>query len=228
VHEGVEQVLEREIPVSVEWTIPFGETYFHLGVHNLPHPTARDTMSALSGYTQRPNQELLLELLTSLCAEPGVLIVLNHPMWDQAVIGVARHQAALRNLLDSVGGRIHALELNGLRQWGENRMVVELSKELNRTVISGGDRHGRERPNNSDDEERCAPPDPEIEPDCAVDRDRTWSARGDEQRSRQELERELDPAVLAPEAPRQVDAQHDVDALCDDQGGCDRGEESQG
>ena len=26
----------RHIPVSVEWTVPFGETAFHLGIHNLP------------------------------------------------------------------------------------------------------------------------------------------------------------------------------------------------
>jgi hypothetical protein len=148
-HDNIEagsqlRVLEREIPISVEWTIPFGETYFHLGVHNLPQQTARDLMAALSCYTQRPKEGLLLELLTSLCAESGVLIVLNHPMWDQAVVGVARHKVALRNLLDSVGDRIHALELNGLRQWGENRMVIELARELNRTLISGGDRHGRE------------------------------------------------------------------------------------
>ena len=28
------------IPVSVEWTVPFGPTFFHLGVHNLPLPSA--------------------------------------------------------------------------------------------------------------------------------------------------------------------------------------------
>jgi len=26
----------RHIPVSVEWTVPFGATAFHLGIHNLP------------------------------------------------------------------------------------------------------------------------------------------------------------------------------------------------
>src|SRR5580700_7883956 len=25
-----------EIPVSVEWTVPYEQTYFHLGVHNIP------------------------------------------------------------------------------------------------------------------------------------------------------------------------------------------------
>ena len=26
----------RDIPVSLEWTVPFGATEFHLGIHNLP------------------------------------------------------------------------------------------------------------------------------------------------------------------------------------------------
>src|SRR5882724_9002082 len=35
-------------PVSVEWTIPFGTTYFHLGVHNLERSNAHDTMAELA------------------------------------------------------------------------------------------------------------------------------------------------------------------------------------
>ena len=31
----------RPVPVSVEWTVPFGGTFFHLGVHNLPVENAR-------------------------------------------------------------------------------------------------------------------------------------------------------------------------------------------
>ncbi len=30
----------RHIPVSVEWTVPFHETAFHLGIHNLPSASA--------------------------------------------------------------------------------------------------------------------------------------------------------------------------------------------
>lgn len=88
-HDNIEagcrlQALEREIPISVEWTIPFGETFFHLGVHNLPPHGARNLMAALGVYTRCPEAGLLCELLARLDAEPGVLIVLNHPMWDQA------------------------------------------------------------------------------------------------------------------------------------------------
>ena len=60
------QVLQREIPVSVEWTIPFEETFFHLGLHNLPLQAARDLMAALASYTQRPDAKLLQELLCGL------------------------------------------------------------------------------------------------------------------------------------------------------------------
>lgn len=138
------QVLDREIPISLEWTIPFGETFFHLGIHNLPHSQARDLVAALAGYTLHPEAERLRDLLAVLDVESEVLIVLNHPMWDQAVIGAGRHRTALRDLLESVGDRIHALELNGVRPWEENSMVLDLARDLGRTLISGGDRHGRE------------------------------------------------------------------------------------
>jgi hypothetical protein len=138
------QMLERQIPISVEWTIPFDETFFHLGLHNLPVQAARDLIAALANYTRRPDAALLQDLLAALDAESGVLIVLNHPMWDQAAIGLARHRVALWNLIETVGDRIHALELNGLRPWRENRIVVDLARDLDRTLVSGGDRHGRE------------------------------------------------------------------------------------
>jgi hypothetical protein len=39
---------------------------------------------------------------------------------------------------------MHALELNGLRNWEENRQVKRLAARWNKLVISGGDRHGLE------------------------------------------------------------------------------------
>jgi len=148
-HDNIEagsqlQVLERQIPISVEWTMPFNETFFHLGVHNLPFKAVRDLMSALIGYTQRPEAGLLRELLARLDQQSGVLIVLNHAMWDQSGVGAARHRLALRSLIESLGNRIHALELNGLRPWEENRMVLDLARDRGCTLVSGGDRHGRE------------------------------------------------------------------------------------
>jgi hypothetical protein len=42
------------------------------------------------------------------------------------------------------GQYIHALELNGLRDWKENREAATLAGKWNQLIISGGDRHGIE------------------------------------------------------------------------------------
>jgi hypothetical protein len=42
------------------------------------------------------------------------------------------------------GQYVHALELNGLRDWKENREASTLAGKWNQLVISGGDRHGVE------------------------------------------------------------------------------------
>jgi hypothetical protein len=42
------------------------------------------------------------------------------------------------------GQRLHALEINGLRNWEENLGVVHLAQESSHPVVSGGDRHGLE------------------------------------------------------------------------------------
>lgn len=135
---------EPAAPVSVEWTVPFRDTFFHLGVHNLLERGADVMMAALATYTSQPTEAVLRDLLACLHAEREVLIVLNHPLWDQAGIGVDRHMIVLRRFLTVAGGTIHAMELNGLRPWEENRMVAHLAGELGRPVISGGDRHGCE------------------------------------------------------------------------------------
>ena len=43
--------------------------------------------------------------------------------------------------LKSYGPFLHALELNGLRPWSENLRVAELGRCLEKTIVSGGDRH---------------------------------------------------------------------------------------
>jgi hypothetical protein len=35
----------RQIPVSLEWTVPFGKGAFHLGIHNLPSATGAEWMN---------------------------------------------------------------------------------------------------------------------------------------------------------------------------------------
>ncbi len=134
----------ESVPVSVEWTVPFGASFFHIGVHNLPRGEARSWMDALEAYTVAPKPAELRRLLAALDANPGVLIVFNHPLWDEKGIGTAAHRELVASFLDQYGAWIHAHEQNGMRSWTENKHVTELGKSTGRCVVSGGDRHGLE------------------------------------------------------------------------------------
>jgi len=131
-------------PVSFEWTVPFGPTFFHLGVHNLPPAQARAIFSDLSDFTAHPVAGRLPELLEMLHAGESSLVVLNHPLWDEADMGAGAHRQALQTLLSGHAKWIHAIELNGLRSWNENTEAIELARAWQMPVISGGDRHGLE------------------------------------------------------------------------------------
>lgn len=133
-----------DIPVSTEWTIPFGPTFFHLGVHNLPSQYASDIIERLQSFTAGPQPGELEQLLQWLDSMTDVLLVLNHPLWDEKGIGVSEHAQALGRLLERHGHRFHALEVNGLRSWKENQKVIWLGRQSGHPVVSGGDRHGRE------------------------------------------------------------------------------------
>jgi hypothetical protein len=143
---GQLRVLDRfkNVPVSTEWTIPFRETFFHLGVHNLPSADSEALMKRLEAFTIKPEAHQLGGLLQMLSAQPNLLIVLNHPLWDEKGIGTQRHKAVLKDLLAQYGEYFHALELNGLRSWAENKEVIALGRELDVPIVAGGDRHGRE------------------------------------------------------------------------------------
>jgi hypothetical protein len=142
----------RHIPVSVEWTVPFGNSAFHLGVHNLPSETGAEWMARLEDFTTRntllPPPERNLDELRAILAEldelPNVLLIFNHPMWDLYRVGDDPHRVLVNDFLARYGQYIHALELNGLRNWKENREVGDLAARWNQLVISGGDRHGME------------------------------------------------------------------------------------
>ena len=135
----------RQIPVSVEWTVPYGGVQaFHLGVHNLPSARAPEWMDTLKKFTAKPNAAELGEILSALHAEPNVLVVFNHPMWDLYLAGRDRHDFLVNEFLLKYGTFLHALELNGLRHWDENRAVKRLAEKWNMLLISGGDRHGVE------------------------------------------------------------------------------------
>jgi hypothetical protein len=134
----------RQIPVSVEWSAPYGEQSFHLGVHNLPSAKAAKWMETLADYTANPVPGRLTEILKALDEEPNVLVVFNHPLWDLYLIGAQKHRFLVNGFLQINGNYLHALELNGLRNWEENRAVRQLAAQWNMLLISGGDRHGVE------------------------------------------------------------------------------------
>jgi hypothetical protein len=75
---------------------------------------------------------------------PNVLIIFNHPLWDLYIIGKEKHYAYVDAFMAENCEFMHALELNGLRSWAENRAVKRMAAKCNKLLISGGDRHGVE------------------------------------------------------------------------------------
>ncbi len=134
----------RHAPVSTEWTVPFGTTFFHFGIHNLPASEASGIMEELRRFTAYPDPADLGAKLAMLTSYPAVLVVINHPLWDEKGIGSGLHFDTLAKLMREHRGYIHALELNGLRSWAENRRVIRVAQQAGIASLSGGDRHGRE------------------------------------------------------------------------------------
>ena len=140
----------RHIPVSVEWSAPFFgpdggcEQSFHLGIHNLPSDTGAEWMRTFEEFTANPSNSRLTEILSALHALPNVLIIFNHPLWDLYLIGEQKHRVYVDEFMAQNGEFMHALELNGLRIWEENRAVKRLAAQHGKLLISGGDRHGIE------------------------------------------------------------------------------------
>lgn len=134
----------RCIPVSVEWTVPYGDAMLHLGLHNLPAGDAETIMAQLAQYTKSPEKRHLPDLLAMLHEDPDILVVLNHPMWDLAGIGKEKHSYMLHDFMAELGMFIHAFEISGFRSWEENQTVLHLADAWNQIVVGGGDRHGAE------------------------------------------------------------------------------------
>ncbi|HVM75968.1 MAG TPA: hypothetical protein VMT75_10020 [Candidatus Saccharimonadales bacterium] len=150
-HDNIEASLRLRMltetsggPISVEWTVPYAITEFHIGVHNLPASRAKLWMSALADYTAKPRTDQLRDILAGLNDERNVLLVLNHPYWDAEGVGAVHHRDVLLDFLQNFLPWLHAIELNGMRSRRENREVLQLGEELEFPVISGGDRHGCE------------------------------------------------------------------------------------
>ena len=135
---------KKDSPISLEWTVPYGAQTFHLGVHNLPRSKTGEWMQILTSYTAHPTNKQLQEILAALQAEPAVLVIFNHPMWDLYRVGEDLHIQLVNEFLLANRAWIHAIELNGLRNWNENRMALRLAEKWGMALISGGDRHGLE------------------------------------------------------------------------------------
>jgi hypothetical protein len=150
-HDSIEAPMSLQViagaaggPVSVEWTVPFRATFFHVGVYNLPVAFAREAMELMAAFTAAPAEKRLRRTLAELTAFRHVLVVLNHPAWDENGIGRVSHNQHLRELVAAFRPWIHGIEFNGFRPWSENRLAIRLAAELGLPVIGGGDRHGRE------------------------------------------------------------------------------------
>jgi len=134
----------RDTPISVEWTVPFGQSKFHLGVHNLPPGQAQELMTRMRGCTALHDDEVACEMIAELNSLPAVLVVFNHPVWNLYVLPAATFQYELDRFLQKTNRFLDAFELNGLRSRQENQRVADLATKWNQVLISGGDRHGCE------------------------------------------------------------------------------------
>lgn len=150
-HDNIEAGMHLQVlpetsgtPVSVEWSAPYFETCFHIGVHNLPRESAPAWMEEFTKHTASPDPAHLRKLLYELQGLPATLVVLNHPFWSAEGVDPKEHRVFVARFLQEFGSVIHALEVNGLRSRAENRMVMELGRAFDLPLISGGDRHGCE------------------------------------------------------------------------------------
>jgi hypothetical protein len=134
----------QDVPISTEWTVPFGHAVFHIGVHNLPPASANTFMAAMHQATASADEQQIFQLLAEFCSVPDVLLVFNHPLWNFDKISAEVFQYELDRFLSAANRHMHAFELNGMRCHHENRAVIRLAKTWDQVLISGGDRHGCE------------------------------------------------------------------------------------
>ncbi|MBV8903800.1 MAG: hypothetical protein JOZ22_09195, partial [Acidobacteriia bacterium] len=132
------------VPYSLEWSIPYGATMFHIGVHNLPAAQARELAAGMARATANPTPALVGEMFAELHALRNVLVVLNHPYSNEERVDLETHKQCLVEFLGLYRQRLHAIELNGLQPAADNRMAIQLAADLEMPAISGGDRHCRE------------------------------------------------------------------------------------
>ncbi len=151
-HDSIDATLEvnklapeSDAPISMEWTVPFEYGFFHVGVHNLPKDQAEELTTTLLDFTfneANHNDAKLTEMFAMLNEIPGVLVVLNHPLWDIEIAGKQRHMELLDMFISRHVKWIHAFEVNGFRSWSENKGTIDLAESIGIPLVTGGDRHG--------------------------------------------------------------------------------------
>lgn len=143
-HDNIDapKSMEHRVPVSMEWTIPFGDGYFHLGVHNIETGLEDELARELQRFTAGSSEYSASDLLFGLHHSRRTLVVINHPLWDVERSGKEAHRMALQAFLAEHNEFIHAIEINGFRPWAENLEVLRLGESWAMPVVAGGDRHG--------------------------------------------------------------------------------------
>jgi hypothetical protein len=101
-------------------------------------------MVELVDFTSNGKLVDLVRLLEVLIDTKDTLIVFNHPCWAESGMDHEQHIELATHFVRKYGRFIHALELNGLRPWAENRDVLRMARELEKPIVSGGDRHALE------------------------------------------------------------------------------------
>jgi hypothetical protein len=134
----------RGVPISTEWTVPYEEAFFHIGVHSIPPARTREFKARMGSITRKMGVDSVGGILRDLNACGDTLIVFNHPHWDEMCIGAERHRRLASDFTRRYSAYLHAFEINGLRPWRENRSVLLLAGAAGKPVVAGGDRHALE------------------------------------------------------------------------------------
>jgi len=93
-------------------TLPYGEGFFPLGVHNLPRESAAEITNKLSKYTDQARDAVRLGgLLALFNPSSGTSVVPNPPLWDIEFTGAERHRACLKAGADTGRNRRRKDEL---------------------------------------------------------------------------------------------------------------------
>ena len=77
-------------------------------VHNLPAAEAREIWTEIGGYRHSPCADKLRDHLAMLSELDQVLLVFNHPLWDEKRIGQTEHRAVVLEFMRKFGTYLHA------------------------------------------------------------------------------------------------------------------------